>query len=651
MIKIPISASISGGTAPYTFTFSSSNTCVSFGRASATASVSNGTYYATTDVIYPDETCIEESLIYITFVDANGCSKVKLLTVENPCTLTNSISTNGEFVFVATTTGGSPNYTYQWTYNTDLWEKAAGDTSDTDNYLSLKLKSSSTPTSTPITCVVTDSNGCTEYASYAYSFCKPTLLPVTMTLSCQGTSTCTGSVTSYANFDLTRHVTPCSNQVIDWTKLQFSGLSDVCIINNGDGTITVGSTTNVASTKIINWAVTTTNGIVSEFNTMTISIVACVGKTSFSATPSIIQLTIADVIGTDKLLPVEPRVGGTPNWATFAFVGSPTWGTVTLNGNREIVYDITNVATTPTIPDTISWTMQDYSGNQVNITDTVLRNRIALPVTTTEQICTTCGETFGPFDLTANDTGSIDKSTVEIVLNDADIVITKGTDNNFTFTVLPGVTGFSNLNSYKVANIQGAYAANQNFIVHTACAGISSNMDLTCEVAKTLDLADRFTNTLGLNLLFTETTTVAPTYITQGGVITNPTSTGSLNFASIATNRTYTFQLSAENTAACPGLPDLGTVEIFHGTTPHLTIGTPTLVGTIITVPYTYSGLVFPVTTTLNGVAASYKVSPVQSSGSGTFSIYGTSGLQTILVSCPTICGNIVSDSDASITI
>jgi len=653
MINIPISVSISGGEAPYRFTYSSNNTEVSFSNVTGFASLSNSTYYATTDVIYPTEASIATTIVTCTFVDSNGCSKVLTpVIVSNPCTLTNTISTNGEFVFVSTVTGGSPDYTWSWNYDTNLWDKAPTDTSDTDNYLSLVLKSSSTPTSTPITCVVTDVKGCTKYASYAYNFCKPVVLPVTMTLSCQGTSACTGSVTSYAAFDLTRHVTPCSNQVIDWPNMQFTGLSDVCIINNGDGTITVGSTTNVASTKIINFAVQTTSGIVSNYATITINIVACVGKASFSGVPTTLQLTIEDVVGTDKTTNVSSRVAGNPNWSTFTFTNTPSWGTVTFNANRDIIYDITDVATTPTIPDTISWSLQDYSGNQINITDTVLRNRIALPVTVLDVVCNSCGETTAPIDVLVNDTGDIDRSTLYISSSDSDIVVTKDTDNNFTFTSLPGAS-FNNFLNYRVANSQGAYSTDAIRInVQVACVGTNNapTLDLTCSVSKVFDIKDQFTGSNSFGDVFLETTPTLPTYASQGGVIVGADGTVTLTGL---VNKVYTFQYTAQNVVACsPASDDVGVLTVTHGQSPHVTFATAVDNGNgTSTYTGTYLSNAAPFQVTLNGVVPAYQSGILTTGGNFTFTLYNVAGVNTVVISSTSICGVAISDSDNSLTI
>lgn len=655
MISIPVSVDITGGTAPYTFTFSSNNSNVTFSNVTGTAILYNE-YAAQTDVIYTNQSDIDTAIISVTFVDANGCSTTLTpLVVANPCTLQSTISSNGEFVFVATTTGGSGSYTYEWNYDTTLFSKAPGDTSDTDNYLSLLLtEGKMLPTSTNINVLITDSVGCTLYKNYSYSFCRPTHnISRRLSLVCDTTPVtgCSNVVSQYRNLDLKGDITLCASQVLDWSTVSFNVPVGLCVQHLGNGIITITSNLDTTQTKSITYTVKTTSGITSTTGTITVTIPTCEqGRNSFTGVPQTIQLTIEDIIADEKLLNVESRVAGTPDWSTFTFVGSPTWGTVAFNGNRDIVYTITNVATTPTIPDTISWTLNDYSGGQINITDTVLRNRTALPVTTTETICNSCGETTTPQDLLSNDTGDIDRSTVQIVLNDPDIVITKDTDNNFIFTSLPGAS-FANLCSYKVANTQGAFTASQNFFVQVACVGDNNtpSKDLTCEVVKTFNLVDQFTNSNCFGYTFTETSTIVPDYTTQGGTIGVG---GDVDFTGINVG-TYTFEVTCQNVVACsPTHDDVGTVTVINGTTPHVTFGTAVNNGNgTSTYPFTYSGVSTSFAVTLNGNPASFQSSIVANNGSGTCTLYNVAGLNTCVISTTSVCGNAISDTDATLTI
>ena len=654
MIIVPINVDlVSGGNAPYTFTFTSSDDNITFSNVAGTAALIGGVYTAITDVIYPDQTYFGAT-ISCTFVDTNGCSKTLTpLVVSNPCTMQSTISTNGEFVFVANTTGGSGSYTYEWIYDTDLFEPN-NDTDLTDNILSLKLKEiSSPPVTSNIQVLIKDSNGCTLTKNYVYSFCYPTIAHSRITLSCRSRVTGCSLLnikSGIAGLDLKEFVTTCTNQTIDWNTLSFSVPVNFCVEHIGNGIVNMASSNNFGITVVLNYTVSTTSGLQSSGG-ITVNVPICAERITFSGVPTTIQLVDGDIVGTEKSIVVEQRVSETPNWSTFTFTNTPTWGTVTLNGNREIVYEITDIATTPTIPDVIKWSMQDYSGNQINITDTVLRDIIAVPTTTLDTICNSCGESTDAIDLTANDTGDIDKTTVEIVETDPEIVITKDSNNDFIFTSLPGAS-FANQCKYRVANTQGAYSADQAIFVQAACVGEDSTptLDLTCVPSKVFNIKDSFVGGNSFGDVFTETTPDLPTYASQGGSIVGATGTVTLTGL---VNKTYTFEYTAQNVVACsPTHDDIGVLSVIHNPTPHVTIGTVTDNGNdTITVEFTYSGINSPFDVTLNSDVPSFQSGIVANNGNGIFTIYGVAGLNAIVLSAVTVCGTATNDTDVSITL
>lgn len=644
MITIPIQIDITSGTAPYTFTFKSSNSLATFSNVSGQAVLQSGVYVAKTNVLYADKSYINSGVISVEVVDANGCVQVlSPLTINNPCTLQGSITNNGEFVFVASISGGSGQYSFDWSYNTSVFSLA--DTNPTDNILTLAV-TGYTPTSTPIQCLITDAvYGCTLSLSYSYIFCRPLVGNVVINLNCD-TTTLTGCSLSpksqFRNYNLIEAVRPCAGQTIDWTRTEFSLPVNTCIVNHNNGRISV-ATTRSDETFTASYRVAGTNGVSSQFAIITITAPACNTHTTLSGVPTTLQLTADDSVSDVKKTSVGNRVSDSPTWSSFQFLNTPAFGTVSINPNKEIEYTITDITTTPSIPDVISWSVQDDNGNQINITDTVLRNVLPVPTTTTDTICAACNTQTAPFDVLANDTGDIDRSTLTITLNDPDIVIEKDSNNNLIFTALPGAS-FANLNAYKVANTQGAFSAPQNFIVQVACAGSNKTptKDITCDISKIFNIYDQFTSVNAFNLSFAESGIGTP-YTTAGGTITG--GFGTLDFSAIPFG-TYEFQMTAENVVAChPAFSDTGTLTVIHAATPHITIGTPTTVSTgIYTIPFTYSGIISPFVVTDDGVQANFHTGIVANSGSGTFTLFATAG-SVIVVSATTQCGVITSDS------
>lgn len=642
----------SGGTAPYTFVYSSTDPTVAFSNATGTATLVGTEYRCPTDVIYLTQSSIDTAIIQCTITDAKGCTTTHSpVVVNNPCNLQNTITTNGEFVFVATTTGGSGTYTYEWIYDTGIFQPI-GNVDETDNQISFRLLD--TTTTTLVQCVVTDSNGCSTTTSYSYNICRPTWGATRgMTLRCVENTTLTGCslvpTSIYNNFPLDGLIKPCANQVIDWTTLEFSNTSGLCIVNHNNGKISGASSNPNGVGYLVTISVKTTSGIKSQDLQLIVTAPICVADDPVVAINNSFQITANESIGSVINLNSSNRVAGKSiDWGTLQITTAPTFGTATINPNGDILYTITDLVTTPNVPDIIKWKIGSTTGYMAYGTDTILRDALAAPTTTTEIICAKCQESTPAFDLTANDTGDIDKQSVTIVLNDPDVIITKDSNHDFVFTTLP-TASFNNLNTYKVANTQGVYSANQNFIVRSACVGEDKTPtnDLTCKVSKTFDLIDMFANMNAFNVSYTETTTTTPTYTTQGGTIVG--ANGTLDFSAIATDRTYTFEVLAENQGTChPTYSDTGVVTVIHGVTPNIVLSAATLVSTgIYSFTFTYSGISSPFTITDDGIAATFHSGIVANNGTGSFSIYADPA-SSIVISATTVCGNITTSTSTT---
>lgn len=650
-----IEKKISGGTAPYTFTFEADDSCVAFSNAQGTISStdSGGNYTAKTNISFANEACIGTAVITVTFEDANGCSISEIVQVSNPCTLVNSISNNEEFVFVSNTTGGSGSYTYQWNYDNLVFDTSR-DTDATDSILALSLKSGYYPTTTTISVKVTDDiTGCEEYTSYSYTFCIPDAGQGHAVLVCNATAVtgCASTpVSSYINYDISRIIsTSCAGQVIDYSHLEIALPLGICVVNNGNGTINIVSTLS-SVTKTINYRISSTTGVHSEWNSIIVTVPLCAKKSALSGTPLTIQLTADDIVTDVKLLPVEPRVysNSTIDWSTFTITNTPSWGTATFNGDREIEYEITDITTTTSIPDVIKWSVQTTDGAQINITDTVLRDVIAAPVAVNDtEICATCGTATDPWDVLANDTGDIDRSTLVVVSTDPDIIVTKDTDNNLIFTSLPGAS-FTNINTYKVANTQGAYSNTASAVVKVACATPQTPLDITCFLSKAFDLLDYFDDVNCFGTVWAETTASNTYVVDQGGTIIGVS--GSVDFTGIDPQE-YTFELTCQNVASCsPTWDNITEITVINGETPAITItshvnnadGTNTC-------GFDYTGVVGLFTITNNATTPTYKSTLSVDGTSGVFTYYNVSGNNVIIVSATSVCNNTVSDTDTVI--
>jgi gliding motility-associated-like protein len=186
-----ITAATTGGTEPYSYEWSTGET------TSAINEVGAGTYS-------------------VTVTDANGCTAVSTITLNQPETLTATAqateptcgdSDNGSIDL--TVTGGTPNYTYQW---------SNGNTTEDITQL---------PSGT-YSVIVTDANGCTAEAGATITIISPLDLSGTVIIN----ESCIDFNDGYLEAKVTGGTEPYQYQ---WS----TGATTTSISNLGDGTYTL----------------------------------------------------------------------------------------------------------------------------------------------------------------------------------------------------------------------------------------------------------------------------------------------------------------------------------------------------------------------------------------------------------------------------
>lgn len=644
MITINYSFDIASGTAPYTYLFNNTSTCATFSSPESTLTA-DGTLTQT--ITYADEDCINNSNVTLSVTDANGCSEVIAVQLNNPCSTALSAILQQNFNFYVIASGGSPSYSYDWTYDDNIFDIA--DSNPTDGSLNLTYNPSISPV--PQTSIISveasDSNGCTATETYTVNFNIPELNNAGFTLPCSSNNQF--STDYYGTFQLT-----ASNASdIDWSTLSITGGTNLQYTVLANGWVQLGVDGTGGTSLVLQASVQNNLGINSELATITLSLPTCFSALSadrdcYAVTASqVYQLTADNAISDVIIIDIEGQIfsSDTIDWTTFQFLNTPLYGTVVLNNATQIEYTITSL--TGTDIDSIKWSVENECGKVLTNTDIINRDVIPAPVTVGEFICMTCNNPTTATDITVNDTGDIDKSTIEFTLIPSDVQYTKDSDNNFIFTALPD-SSLSRTLQYRVANSQGIYSNTSNIILSVACAGTPNNQDITCWVTKTFDLLDYFIDANANSYLFAETTTGATTYVGQGGTI--GVSTGSVDFTGITTG-TYTFQLTAEGSASCTGTDDTAELEITVRDTPNIGITTSVNNGND-TATITFDAVGINGLNTLsivnNGFAATFSIQPIIANNIGTFTCYLTSGVtNTITVQALSECNTILSDSVA----
>jgi hypothetical protein len=279
------------------------------------------------------------------------------------------------------------------------------------------------------------------------------------------------------------------------------------------------------------------------------------------------------------------------------------------------------------------------------MTDIVNRNVVATPVTAGDTICAKCNTPTVATDVTANDTGTIDKSTIQITSITSDVQYSQDANNDLIFTALPDPS-LNRIVQYLVKNTQGVDSNTSNIVLSVTCAGTPLDQNITCWASKVFDLLDYFEDAAAISYTFTETTT-GTTYTSQGGTI--GAATGTVDFTSINAG-TYTFEITAVGAGGCSGSgDDTAEIEITLNDAPSLTIDSVVNNGDDTgTVNFTIVGLSSTASLVVlnNAGAVTYTITPSISGTSGTFTINLVSGNNDVSITALSICNTILTDND-----
>ena len=478
-------------TPPFNYQFEdvSGNNCVTFTPQSGTTSASNS---HTIDVIFtfPTTDCITEADIKLRVTDQAGCVKTLDIPVSDPCATldTTAITVSGNTTFSTFTSGGTPGYTYVWTWDRSVWIQSSP---QGETFINLTLRDKDPlPLSTPISVLVTDSAGCTYTRTYNYVFCKPEALPASVPMFCDPTTN------TYLSLAFTLNVEPCRGGCeIDWTTVSIFGISSplISIVQVSPGTnlfIATGTALLPPGTYTASYTVKDACGIKSTTGTITLTLEdACITGDIFTIVNEDVTIMCDEgyIVGDDIIIylgdniipPIyEPNI----DWTTFQFTSCGCQTTTTGAGcdivfnpaTKEVTYTICDLG----IMDGFMWSVCDNFGNcatshaQVNIN----LDCDDPPTTVDDDVCdSVCDEPI-VIDLLANDlpNGAWNYMSLMIVTppsNGTVIVNSTPYNGTVTYTANPGFSGTDTF-TYKVANTTGLFSDPPATVtVEVVCAG------------------------------------------------------------------------------------------------------------------------------------------------------------------------------------
>lgn len=540
---------------PMNFAWSSSSPCISFSEQQGVTA----TGLIQAEIYFDNETCLTQQDVTLTITDSEGCTQSFAVTYTNPCQslVLSPITKSDPFNYSVTATGGYGPVTYTWVYDGSLFTSTGQISAGSTGSISLQLTGSDIPPSTTISVTATDGNGCQETTTYVEQLCPPIANSV-------------GVLAQYSPFRdytfqaprLTPPAVACAF-ALDLSTLSFVAPSGVSV-EYSSGYIYIYGTEAVANTtKNIAFTVKDIYGIESNQGTITVVFPSTEGFVGPVVPSTIITANSSTIVGTEFTVPVGDMIYPPENvdWDTATVVTAATAGSVSYSaGKRQFKYTVSSLATPV---DKFDWSIDDLDGNRSN-TATVYVNYYVqgAPTAVADTMCATCGGTSDFKDLTANDTGAIDPRTVTITQNPPgeEGYVSVSPDGTVAYSALADFEG-SSIFKYKVANSDLDYSNEATVTVTVVCAGHTptSPFDITCYSSQAFSLADMAGGVVSAGTTWTETSTIAPDYGTQGGTILGG-SAGNVDFTAILPG-TYSFEGSV-TTSTCTHTCTITVVKI-----------------------------------------------------------------------------------------
>lgn len=499
MINIPITkyiSSLSGDNIlPATFLFyDEDNTgCVTFSPQSGT------TLDGRIDTVasFNNENCITEANIKLQVTDISGeCIAIASIEVENVCddlTVT-GINFTAPFKYSVAVSGGTPPYSYTWTFNDAVF------TADSINQTILDLEpinGAVIPPSSTVSVLVKDSSNCTETLYYTSTYCSPVASDLVLPLICN--SLTNGSESPFQQLP----VQPCTAIDLNESSYSFTGVPTGVTVfqssNASGNTIVSFSATSAVNpgTYSINYSVLDEYGVSSNEGTILLQIPNCSNPTAIAIGDQVIQLddcTLAP--GDDIEINIEDYIvpPDQADYDSFQFVDTGNYVTETTQGTAEgysnnVVYDPVTHIITYTIPslagsDTFQWSINnlDVPPQTSNATFfTIVLECTEAPRANADAACSVCGQTV-TIDVLDNDSpgnGVLDPSSVNITTSPNNGTAVVNLDGTVDYTPNFGFAGVDTF-KYTVNNNnsnQSVGTSNEATVTITVvCAGATTNL-------------------------------------------------------------------------------------------------------------------------------------------------------------------------------
>lgn len=485
MIKViqPITISGSADVSWITYKLTKNVNCIGITPSSGTIQGSSQTINF--EFLFSDQACILNPITLNLESDTN-CSNSIAFYVSNPCEnistqIVNNFDSGNPLAFSVLVTGATQPYTTEWQYDTTIMEAVQeGDS------LKLQLKTGVTvPPNTFVRAKVTDFNNCVSETVYSYQFQAPTALNASSNINCIPDTIIDGKEVAGQSGIVNLDADTPAGTTLDYDTVEFiNPYSDLFIKRISPTQIQALSQVRaVTGTKSIQWSVKNTLGIRSNYGLLSFVVPSCNVTSEIFFNNEIVKLTptqaqVAQIIYVE----IEDNIIGDPDWDTFTFkagtgqtLNSATSlttqnGTVELTTGRRLKYTVTSL----TLPiDPIMMTIENTDGVRSNTgTVTLDFEAEAAPVLSAQSVDVATGSSV-TIDLLDSATGNPKANTIIITDAPDNGSYVLGTDGNLIYTPSINIEDTDSI-SYKVANYDGVFSAEQTTTISIIHAGISA---------------------------------------------------------------------------------------------------------------------------------------------------------------------------------
>lgn len=542
-IKITKRFKAASGTAPFTYTWTSDDSCVSIEGSTGSFTTDFETTFE-----FADTSCLSAASIILSINDSSGCSYSQPVTFSNPCDefVVEEISKVSNNVFSIYANQDS---NYDWVYDTKLYDAEV-----VNNVITLIPKFVVTPSEDSVLmCYVKNIYGCEDVKLYTIQYERIVNPDIQVVVE-------TDCYKKNARFYLQLP----TNQNIDWSTFSLITPDNITIESKTDNKIwisVVNYPNNGQETQqvVLKYTVKNYDGILSKENIILLYIKGCVDVTLPTAYSPNIMLTSTD-IGTNGESPVIKNpdvyintlvpIPGSGQTLVNAYQMTTPYGIVNIN-EEKITYEITGAVSGNS--ELIQYTVRDSDGNISKVVQvTVSWNAVAAPVPPLNPLvlCTECGNATPYINYASYATGNVDPTKTEIVSLPSTGELDQLNSGSISFSsenvFMAGNTFTFNVTSYDGVQSSGVGTVN----VINRCSGVPINTvsNITCS-ALAFNLEDLADGYLSSPRLWED---YDGAYTAAGGTITNATAAGGVNFTGLPSG---TYKFKQTNTFTLTGDP------------------------------------------------------------------------------------------------